>query len=267
MFTNALLISTYNWPEALQICIQSANSQSILPDEIIICDDGSTDATKAVIDRLSENAPVPIKHIWQPDEGFHLARIRNKGIASTDKDYIIQVDGDIILHRDFIKDHIRFARPRHFATGSRVLLSQKVTDNLLEQQGQQNYLRQSIQNANKINGIRMPILQHLFAHYYKNGGKNKYYVKGCNMAFWREDLVRVNGYDESFVGWGLEDNDIAIRLLNADVRKRFLKFGGICYHLNHPLVSRASEEENRKRLEHVINKRIIEAAKGINQYI
>ncbi|MCH5599698.1 galactosyltransferase-related protein [Niabella ginsengisoli] len=79
--------------------------------------------------------------------------------------------------------------------------------------------------------------------------------------------MKVNGYDESFVGWGLEDNDIAIRLLNAGIKKRFLKFGGICYHLNHFLASRTGEEENRNRLDRVINDKIIKAENGMNQYI
>ena len=112
----SLLISTYNWPEALEVTIYSVFAQSRLPDEIIVCDDGSAATTKEVIDRLKKLSKVPLIHVWQPDEGFQLARIRNKGLAIAGGAYILQIDGDIILHKHFVRDHLLQAPKTHVAT-------------------------------------------------------------------------------------------------------------------------------------------------------
>jgi predicted glycosyltransferase involved in capsule biosynthesis len=89
----------------------------------------------------------------------------------------------------------------------------------------------------------------LLQNTYKTKGKYLYYVKGCNMAFWKSDLYLVNGYDESFNGWGREDTDICIRLTHAGVKKKFIKFGGVQYHLHHPLASRDQLETNDALIE------------------
>src|SRR5438309_2028957 len=119
----SLIISTYNWPSALQLCLQSVLQQSVLPAEIIIADDGSTEETKTLIDHMATQCPVPLLHVWQPDEGFQLSKIRNRAIAKAAMPYIIQIDGDLLLHQHFIKDHFHIQEPGYFVSGSRVLLS------------------------------------------------------------------------------------------------------------------------------------------------
>ena len=59
-------------------------------------------------------------------------------------------------------------------------------------------------------------------------------IRGCNQAYWKSDLVLVNGFNEAFVGWGREDNEIAARLYNVGVRRRNLKFQALAIHLHHP---------------------------------
>ena len=110
MFRTSLIISTYNWPEALQLCLKSVLRQKLMPGEIIIADDGSDARTKSVVDQFKDIAAVPVKHVWHSDEGFRLAAIRNKAIAAANGDYIIQIDGDMILHPYFIKDQHNFSR-------------------------------------------------------------------------------------------------------------------------------------------------------------
>lgn len=87
------------------------------------------------------------------------------------------------------------------------------------------------------------------------------------MAFWKKDLLQVNGYNESFFGWGREDSELAIRLINAGVKKQFIKFGGICYHLYHREASRELEEKNSQMMNDAITHKITWAEKGLNQYI
>lgn len=263
--TCSLLISTYNWPEALRQCLQSIEKQIELPDEIIICDDGSGPETKKTIDEFRPRIKSPIIHVWHEDEGFQLAKIRNKGIASARSDYIIQIDGDLILDKNFIKDHKLFSRSNCFVTGSRVLLSEATTGQILMNQNRSSSLR-SYKERNWSNGLRAPILRDFLANKYKTKGKHKYYVKGCNMAFWKKDLQLVNGYNEAFIGWGREDSEIAIRLINAGIRKRFIKFGGICYHLYHKEAARELEKENVNKMNLAIKDKLVKSPKGLDQY-
>src|SRR5215216_4307543 len=126
----SLLIATYNWPVALELCLKSVLNQKILPDEVIIADDGSKEETRILIEGFQKSFPVPLYHIWQPDEGFQLAKIRNKGIVAARFPYIIQIDGDLILHPLFIKDHLQLKKQGYFTTGSRVMLSHETTQRL-----------------------------------------------------------------------------------------------------------------------------------------
>ena len=129
----SLLVSTYNRPDALGLCLKTVLQQSILPAEIIIADDGSTDETASLIKSFQENFPVPIKHAWHPDEGFRAAAIRNKGVALCTQDYIVQIDGDIIIHPKFIEDHLEMRETGYFIVGSRVMLSPSQTTRLIKQ--------------------------------------------------------------------------------------------------------------------------------------
>lgn len=45
-----LIISTYNRPEALSVCLDSVRFQTVMPDEVIVGDDGSTSETKDLIE-------------------------------------------------------------------------------------------------------------------------------------------------------------------------------------------------------------------------
>ncbi len=266
MVNCSLMIATYNWPLALELCLKSVAQQKLLPSEVIVADDGSKKDTEELIRRLAENFPVPLKHIWQPDEGFQLSRIRNKAIAASSYEYIIQVDGDLILHPYFLHDHLGLRREGQFTTGSRVLLSPTTTQRLFQKQSL-DVGKNSTGNRNFLNGLRSKLARRLMAPRYKAKGKNLYYVKGCNMAFWKKDLLLVNGYNESFLGWGREDSEIAIRLMNAGVKKQFLKMGGICYHLYHKEASRELEQRNTQIMTDAILQKTIWADKGLDQYL
>ena len=102
----SILVSTYNWPEALEFSLRSMFAQTILPDEIVIADDGSTQETKELIDKLRKETTIPIKHVWHEDKGFRKTIILNMAIAQITGDYILQVDGDVVLSPHFVSDHL-----------------------------------------------------------------------------------------------------------------------------------------------------------------
>lgn len=266
MATSSLIISTYNWLPALTLCLKSCLTQSVMPDEIIIADDGSREETGNYIAKFAEQTTIPVKHIWQPDDGFQLAKIRNKAIAVSSGEYIIQIDGDLILHKDFVKDHLSFKKKNSFVTGSRMLLSRETTEAAFSS-SDWSVTRIVAGNKNFFNSVRLPFLHDFLSQRYKSKGRFLYYVKGCNMAFWKEDLLTINGYSEDFIGWGREDSDVAVRLMNMGIQKRFLKFGAICYHLYHNEADRNMEEKNIAMMNDTIERKIFRTEKGVDQYL
>lgn len=237
----SLLISTYNWKEALRLVLKCVLSQTILPSEVLIADDGSSEDTRLMIEEIQKNFPIPIIHVWQEDKGFRVSRIRNKAIARATGNYIIQIDGDILMNHYFISDHLELAEEGYFVCGSRVLLSLQETDCLIK--GQKGPMSLSSITPN---GLRVRFLRHLLANYYD---RNYLHSRGCNMAFWRKDFIAVNGYDETFKGWGYEDSELAFRLITSGVKKKFLKMGGVAFHMHHRKVSREGEVERMKALQ------------------
>ena len=255
----SLILSTYNWVEALTLSLRSALDQSRLPDEILVADDGSRDETRQRVEAIARTAPVPVRHIWHEDNGFRLTVIRNRAMAAATGDYLIQIDGDIILHRRFIEDHARMAERGYYVIGSRVILGEKLSAGLLSGAVK----RFGLCNAdlkNRLNGIRCPLLTSLFR-------TRKAHARGCNMAFWRDDVVAVNGYDERMTGWGYEDNEFAARLSNSGIRQHSLKFGGIGYHLYHPVRSQESMNINFEIWQASLRNGTVRCEQGIDAYL
>ncbi|QOR73480.1 glycosyltransferase family 2 protein [Cruoricaptor ignavus] len=260
--TTSLIIATYNWPEALETVLKSAVSQSIPPDEILIADDGSSQQTADLIRKFQSENRVPIHHIWHEDKGFRLAEIRNKAIAKSQHDYIIQIDGDVILHRNFVKDHKNLAKKNCFITGSRVLLSPEFSKEILtEKQTKISPFSKGIKNAQ--NAIYFPIFNKFAKPENNPLEKMTTRIRGCNMSFWRQDLLEINGYDESFVGWGREDSDLVIRLIKKGCYRRKVKFAAVQYHLYHKENSKENLEKNHQILEEALKRKGFWAENGI----
>jgi len=227
----SLCISTYNSHKALKLCLESILFQTYLPKEILIGDDGSTEETRVIIENFKTKTSIPVYHIWQPDEGFRLAAIRNKCVAAVSNDYIIQIDGDLILYRKFIEDHVRFAKPCTFLCAARSLINKKAAS-VLENNGNIDwpYIHS---NLNRRNYSIRSIFLATIVYYLKRGINQVKYIQGSNMSFWKKDLLTINGYNEEFIGWGKEDNDLAYRLMLSGSRIRFLKNAAIAFHLEH----------------------------------
>ncbi len=250
----------------MAVCLKSAIRQTILPGEIIVADDGSRSDTRQVIEEFSRQSPVPVVHVWHEDEGFRLAHIRNKAIAAASGDYIIQVDGDILMHPHFVQDHLRFAKPNAFVRASRIYINEQVTQKMLAHQ-QISINLFSKGTTNFFSAFRAPVLWPFFATSYKNKGAERFEIHGCNMAFWKNDAIEVNGYNEDFTGWGPEDKEFVARLLNAGKEKRFLKLGGLAFHLYHKENAKNNLQKNELLLEQTIIKNITFCTSGIHKYI
>lgn len=259
--TISLMVTTYNAEDKLSLYLQSALNQRVLPDEILVADDGSGEPTRLVVEAFRKKAPIPIRHIWHEDDGFRLTVIRNKAIAAAQGDYIIQTDGDLLLHPDFVGDHARAARRGFLASGSRVMLTPEKTEAILRGASSPYLSFWSSGVENRLNGLHLPALGDLFKGY------KTHKVRGCNMAYWRDEIISVNGYNEEMTGWGNEDYELAVRMRNAGFRQQTLKFCAIVAHLYHRERSRDRLTINQELHRRAEQEHLVRCEKGVEQYL
>lgn len=258
----ALLISTYNWNDALSLIFSSIKNQTVLPNEILIADDGSKPETKQLIDKFASEISVPVKHIWHEDLGFRKSMILNKAIAQTTCDYIIQIDGDCIMHPKFVSDHIQFSSPNKYLYGTRSTIKKKALNYLFKDHiFRFNFFSKNISKRSRTIHNLILAKQNKPHSYFSNQ------FRGCNVSYWRKDFIAVNGYNEDFEGWGREDSDLAIRMNNNCVLAQRLRYAGIVYHIYHKENSKANLSKNDAIQNETIKNKIVRCEKGISQYL
>jgi glycosyltransferase involved in cell wall biosynthesis len=258
----SLIICTFNWPEALRLVLSSIHSQSVAPDEVIIADDGSDELTTLTIKEFSNKTSIPVVHSWQKDEGCRIPHSRNRAISRSKYEYIIMVDGDTVLHEDFVKDHKRFAQKNIYIQGGRVLLQDAFTKKIIREGKfkKPNFFLKG--SKNKINMIRNLFLSRLLSI---SKSKNINRIRGCNYSIYKEDIIKVNGFNEEITTWGREDSEFVQRLFNIGVQKKHLKFSGIQYHLFH--LERKHNNINDRILQDTIDNKEIFCKVGIDRYL
>lgn len=261
----SLIVSTYNRPDALRVCLDSICKQTVLPDEVLIGDDGSADETARLIEEVKQAFPVPLIHLWHEDKGFRLAMMRNKCVAKASGEYIIEIDGDVFLHPQFVADHLREAGKGIYVKGGRANLNRETTERICREGTAQKLSCWGKGFESKPeNALHCPLLARFLASRYR---KHRSSALGCNLSFYREDFIRINGYDEFFEGWGGEDTDLGSRLQRSGCRKRYLKFAGIVYHLWHEDKFMYNREKNfaYEARQNVLQ--TVRCANGVDKYL
>ena len=226
----SVLVTTYNWKDALQRVLVCLARQTRLADEVIVADDGSGPDTGAMLATLARAYPVPLRHAWQPDLGFRVGRARNLAIAAAAGDYVLLLDGDMVPERHFVADHARVALRGSFVQGSRVLTGPCFRERMLADAAREPtpFDRGITRRRNALRSL--PLSDAWLATSRYRGPRT---IKTCNQGWWRADLVRLNGFDERIEGWGREDVELAWRAHNAGIACRQLRFAGLAYHLHH----------------------------------
>ena len=258
----SLIVTTYNWPEALELVLTTAVQQSIQPDEIIIADDGSTKDTEILVNTFSDKTTIPIVHSWQDDDGFRLSKSRNLAISKSSCEYIIVIDGDMLLHKDFIKDHKKCAKKGVYIQGSRALLQSEFSKNILKTRKIKWPSFFSDDVKNKLNTLRIPFLSTIFC---RKGNQNTSRIRGCNFSLFKEDIIKINGFNEDFTTWGKEDSEFVQRLFNVGIYRSNLKFSALQYHLYHK--EGKANDDNISLLNNTIDNNLVWCKHGIDQYL
>ena len=243
----SVIISTYNWPEALYICLDSYRNQDIRDFEIVVADDGSRPETDDLIAQFQAGFPVTIKHVWQRDEGYRLAAIRNKAIRASSGEYLIFTDGDCFVLPDFVRTHLTLREPGMFVSGRRSWLSHGVSRRVMESGQAPSRSRLGWLRAGLTAGCNRP-LEFIPApsrarfRYAKSDQFDR--AQTCNLAVSRADCLAVGGFDERYVGHGLEDSDFVVRLLRAGVRRKLGSHAAVVLHLHHERRTRPPDSPN-----------------------
>jgi glycosyltransferase involved in cell wall biosynthesis len=257
----SVIVTTYNRPDSLKKVLDGLLEQTVLPMEIIVADDGSTEETSCIVKQIAVSSPdCPIYHVRHEDLGFRAAEIRNKAILKSSGDYIISLDGDCIPDRHFIQDHLHLAKPGYFFQGKRVLVEKALQESFNFSHTQKplwliaNTLKGQISNAHHL--ARLPFVPAVTTT--KMSG-----IRSCNMGFFTKDLFAVNGFNQVFQGWGREDSELAARLYNYGLRRREHPFMAVCFHLWHEENDRTNIEKNDQLLKEVMDAGRYRCAEGL----
>jgi glycosyltransferase involved in cell wall biosynthesis len=257
-----LVITTYERPDALARVLESVARQARWPDEVVVADDGSGPAVCELVQAFAQQSRAPVQFVRQEHAGFRAGRVRNLAIARSSADYIVLVDGDMLLHPQFIADHVRAARKGFWTQGVRIPLDDATTRRVLQSGRPPRPWQAGLGIRRRAYAVHAPGL----APPLSRAANAFVAVKACNQGFWRSDLLLVNGYDEDLTGWGSEDKELCARLRNGGVRRQTLIFAGIAWHLAHRPVSRAAARANRERWQETVRTRRLRCTHGIDQH-
>lgn len=264
----AVIVTTYNRHDALTAVLEGYCGQSDQAFDLIVADDGSREETADVVRQFARRASFSIMHVWQEDQGFRAAEIRNRAVASTSAEYVIFTDGDCVPSRHFVQAHKQLAEPGYFLGSNRVLLSPDLTACVVRE-------RVPIHTWSEVEWARcwvrrdvnrlLPLVQLPDGPFRKWSPNRWNGIKTCNLSVWRTDLVRVNGLDASYQGWGLEDSDLVIRLLHAGVKHKNARFAATVFHLWHPEQDRTQLPVNQERLQNLLRSNTVRARIGLDK--
>ena len=263
----SIIVTTYNRPDALEAVLRGLTRQSDENFEVVVADDGSAPETAAMLKSWQSGLRQPLTHVWQEHRGFRASEIRNRAILASSGAYCIFLDGDCIPRSDFVLEHRQLAEVGWFVVGNRVLMSKHLTDRVLSQNLEPELWSLADACRARFNGDInriAPLLQASLGPVRKMRPQHWWGARSCNLAVWRADLDRVDGFDNSYVGWGLEDSDLLVRLLRAGVNRKDGRFSTGVLHLWHPLADPSLLSANQMLLESIQHSNRILSVNGLS---
>ena len=267
----SVIFSTYNSPDWMEKVLWGFFAQTERDFEIIIADDGSRDDTRERIARLSADSELPIRHVWQPDDGFQKSRILNKAIAAAQGDYLIFTDGDCIPRNDFVAEHLRHADENCYLSGGYFKLPMTISKAITKD----DVTSQRVFSADWLGqqGMNIGISSLKLSSKGQLGDMlNRLPIKaswnGHNSSCYKKWAIAVNGFDEN-MQYGGQDAEFGRRLRHSGVNAKRIRYSTICVHLDHGRGYVTPEmQANSERIR--LNTRRLKlkwTERGLNQYI
>ncbi len=238
--TASLICSTYNAPIFLEMVLKSLRLQESSDYELIIADDGSGPETKQLIERYQKDFPVTIKHVWHQDNGWQKSQIHNKAIRQSLGELLIFLDGDCIVGRHYLRDHLdtfKKNKENYVLMGRRVDLGEKLASTLTPDNFEGKLfsplalplLRSCVVGDSRAYMRRISIRNKLLRFLYQANDVDD--LLGANFSLPRECMYRINGFNEEYQRG--EDGDIFVRLRNSGIRPIGMKYFAVVFHLWH----------------------------------
>ena len=237
----SLIVTTYRAPERLLWVLESVRWQTHKPKEVIVADDGSCVSTKHVVSEIREKLEVPLIHSWQPDIAFRLSRSRNLAASKATGDWLLFIDGDCVMPQDFIRKQCDLSSARHLVFGSRKLLRQSDTNKLLSVRPALDLVLQFM-CGRKFWKIPLGWFRSIPRRSWLN-------ARGFHLAISRREFLRINGFDESYVSWGLEDSDFVVRAMRSGLQLLDGRYATSLLHLYHAEKESDALSFNQRRFE------------------
>ena len=241
----SVIICTYQAPRELDFALCGISRQSVLPDEVLIADDGSGEQTKQVVERWQSELPCTLVHCWHVDKGYRKARIVNEAVRQSTGDQLIFLDGDSFPHPHWVADHVRAHADGRILCGRRVKLGPVFSEELTRERilGGEfdgigvSLLVSALRRDTKRLGLGIRIPQPLVRLFHPRSRR----LMGVNFGLGREAFYAVNGLNEQWTVYGREDYDLQLRLKRAGFEFYPLLNRGIVYHLFHEERVRSAE--------------------------
>ncbi len=264
----SFIVLTYNRTDALLAVLRSLALQCDARHEVLIADDGSRPDQVEMLVQQCPAFKCPVRHVWHPDTGFTAARARNLGAYHAKGEYLVFLDGDCIPDKGFIAQHTRLAEVGCFVNGSRVLLSEKFTGQVLKERMDVSTCTPRFWLRARWRGDCNKLL-HLLVWPWRlfriKKGFQWHSIRSCNFGVWQRDFVSVNGFDETFEGWGHEDADLILRLNHLGCKRKNGFMATEVFHLWHRENPRDHESSNKNRVLQRMKTDVIRAEKGLRE--
>lgn len=251
-----VILTSYNNFDALWLTLLGYETQRYKDFEVIVSDDGSEATSLQRFIEKTRSLKLNIQFITQEDNGYQRSKVLNNAIVKTESDYLIMSDADVVPHSSFVENHLKLAKPNQYVSGgSHVNIPETLWPTLKDSDIKNGCLfdmswlsSASILTKKMRDRLQPRSKLHVAVKNLLSARRNAFV--GNNSSAWREDLLKVNGFDESFLFHGSEDRDIGVRLANADVKGQRYTYSLICVHLDHkrPYVDQQKKAENRQKM-------------------
>lgn len=254
----SVIIPTYKDVQALELILDALKRQTYELFEVIIAEDDNSNEVKEFLENY--NAPFNIKHFSHEDQGWRKAKALNGAIRLSEGEYLIFFDGDCIPYSTFVESHVILSQKNRVLCGRRVNTGDELTKKLRQGEISISHIENNFLfywNKFKKDGARhieqgiylfpQSFLYRFFIRLLDKKAK----LVGCNFSVFKEDMLAINGFDESYPSGDVADDvDIEWRLNAIGVTNKSCRYAANLIHLNHPRKDRKQQHDMNLQIMH-----------------
>ncbi|HHQ69183.1 MAG TPA: glycosyltransferase [Halothiobacillaceae bacterium] len=268
----SVIFTTYNSPRWLEKVLWGFFAQTVRDFEIVIADDGSGEETRLLIERMQAESPMPIRHVWQEDDGFQKSRIMNKAIVAAEGDYLIFTDGDCIPRADFVEQHLRHAGRDRYLSGGYFKLPMSISEAITREDVQTQrafdvdwLVSQGLKPSHKTMKLTA---RGKWADFLNWISPTRPTWNGHNASCHKEFALAVNGFEER-MQYGGQDCEFGDRLTHLGLKPKRIRYSAVCIHLDHkrPYVSEEMLKNSHDIRTETQRLKRVRAVEGLDKYL